>query len=848
MGTDSQQQISLPLILSLNDEAFINAAYQSILGRAPDEDGKRHYLTQLRSGISKLEILGQFTSSQEGKNVKAIIPGLHKALRQLHLFKTPILGPLLRLLSNAEQSKVIKRLNITENKLYRIEVEHRAYVNELRLEIELLKAKLGNRNTQNQSTVDHARIDHFDDAWYLSQYPDVVTSGQSPQEHYCEHGKKDGRDSHFDAEWYLSQYPDIAAANIDPLTHYTTNGKFEGRYPAFNADWYMEKYSIVLENNMTPKEHYLNIGKPLGYQPAFSPYYSNKNDYTKWINEYDILTPEARTALTLELKSLKKQPLISLVMPVYNTNPNWLKLAIESVTAQIYPHWELCIADDASTNPEIKSILEDYAQKDKRIKVDFREKNGHISAASNSALSLATGEWLALLDHDDILAEHALYWVANAINSNTNSLLFYSDEDKIDENGRRSNPYFKCDWDQDLFYSQNLITHLGVYYTEIVKKISGFRVGYEGSQDHDLALRYIEQIQPEQIHHISKVLYHWRTHAASTAQSSEAKPYAAIAGTKAIAEHFKRTGGKAKVESTPYGYRAIYPLPKKQPLVSLIIPTRNGMDLLKQCIDSIITKTSYKNYEIIIVDNGSDDPHTIGYFNDLAASNKAIIIRDDSPFNYSALNNKAAKRANGEIIGLINNDIEVISPDWLNEMVSHAIRPEVGCVGAKLLYPDNTVQHAGVILGIGGVAGHQFKGAKRADSGYFSRAQLIQSLSAVTAACLLIRKSIFNEVSGLDEVNLGVAFNDVDFCIRVREAGYRNIWTPYAELYHHESASRGYENTPEKLARFNREVKYMLKKWGGLLDKDPAYNPNLTLNDEQYSLAWPPRTHKQELQ
>jgi GT2 family glycosyltransferase len=439
---------------------------------------------------------------------------------------------------------------------------------------------------------------------------------------------------------------------------------------------------------------------------------------------------------------------------------------------------------------------------------------------------LVTGEFIALFDHDDLLPEHALFCVAETILANPNVGIIYSDEDKISESGIRIDPYFKCDWNPDLFYSHNMISHLGVYRSDIFHEIGGFRVGYEGSQDYDLALRFIEQINPDQIKHIPHVLYHWRIHADSTAAVVGSKPYALKAAAKALQDHFDRYAITANVEQlTDMGdYRVNYALPENPPLVSLIIPTRNGYTLLRQCVESILSKTTYPNYEILIIDNGSDDLILLNYIKELTWRNGEIrIIRDGSPFNFSALNNSAAQLAKGDIIGLINNDIEVITPDWLTEMVSLAIQPGVGCVGARLWYPDDTLQHAGVILGIGGVAGHSHLKFPKGRLGYIRRAALRQSFSALTAACLLVRKSVFEQVGGLNETNLTVAFNDVDFCLRVREAGFRNIWTPFAELYHHESATRGQEDTPEKKIRFMNETLYMQQRWGDHLLNDPAY-------------------------
>lgn len=573
---------------------------------------------------------------------------------------------------------------------------------------------------------------------------------------------------------------------------------------------------------------------------------SDHNGYAKWIDSYDTLDAAARARLEVLAKALPLRPIISVVMPTYNPDPTWLDAAINSVRQQLYPHWELCIADDASTNPAVRTVLERYAREDSRIKIIFREQNGHISAASNSALSLVTGDWVALLDHDDLLSEHALFWVAEAINSHPDAALFYSDEDKVDETGRRFDPYFKCDWNLDLFYSHNLITHLGVYRSEQVRAIGGFRPGLEGAQDYDLALRYIEHIRPNQIHHIPRVLYHWRAHAASTAQSSDAKPYAMQAGERALNEHLQRCNIAASAELSGHGYRLRYALPTPLPLVSLIIPTRNGLALIRTCVDSILNKTDYANYEILIVDNGSDDPATLAYFDHLRKDSRVRIIRDDGPFNYSALNNAAASIAKGEVLGLLNNDLEVITKEWLTEMVSLALQPAIGAVGARLWYPDDRLQHGGVILGIGGVAGHAHKGFPKGHPGYLGRASLISGFSAVTAACLVVRKEIFTSVGGLDEIDLKVACNDIDFCLRVRAAGYRNVWTPYAELYHHESATRGYEDTPEKIARLAAESAVMQARWGELLANDPAYSPNLTLDHEDFSLAWPPRVFERD--
>ncbi|EDN71029.1 glycosyl transferase, group 2 family protein [Beggiatoa sp. PS] len=556
------------------------------------------------------------------------------------------------------------------------------------------------------------------------------------------------------------------------------------------------------------------------------------------------MTAKMLTSMQERIEQWPIKPIISIVMPTYNSEEKWLREAIESVQQQIYPHWELCIADDASTQPHIRGILEEYAGRDSRIKVQFRTENGHISAASNTALEMVTGEVITFLDHDDKLARAALFWVANAIIEHPDIMLWYSDEDKLNQNGERVDPYFKPDWNPDLFLSHNYITHLIIYRTHLLKKIEGFREGYEGAQDYDLALRAIEQIKPEQISHIPRVLYHWRVTSGSTALHGTEKPYAIIAAQRAISEHFARTGIEVRITESsllPGAIRAQYQLPTNPPLVTLIIPTYNGIEVLRVCIESVLSKTDYPNFEILIVNNNSDDPATLAYFRQLEANGQARVFDYPHPFNYPAINNAGVEQANGELICLLNNDIEVISPDWLTEMVSHALRPEIGAVGARLWYPDDRLQHGGVIVGLGGVAGHSHKYLARHHLGYFGRIALIQNLSAVTAACLVMRKEIYLAVGGLDAENLAVAFNDVDFCLRIKEAGWRILWTPYAEMYHHESASRGVENTPEKIKRFQSECIYMKKRWGEGLLKDPAYSPNLTLDTEDFAYAWPPR-------
>ena len=561
--------------------------------------------------------------------------------------------------------------------------------------------------------------------------------------------------------------------------------------------------------------------------------------YEDWIERAE--KPEFSLAkIVARQRGFKFAPLISVIMPTYETPEPLLRRAIESVLAQSYPNWELCIADDASTRPHVRAVLEEYARRDPRIKAAFRAENGHISAASNSALAIATGDYVALLDHDDELAPHALHFVVDAINAHPAAEVVYTDEDKVDEHGNRSSPLFKPDWNPDLFLSQNYVSHLGVYRRRLLEAIGGFRVGFEGSQDHDLLLRCLPRIDARHIIHVPRVLYHWRILEGSTAFDSGQKGYAAGAGMRALQDYFKgREQPDVTVEPglAPNSYRVRYPIPSPEPLVSLLVPTRDKLEFLEPCVRSILTRSNYRNLEILILDNGSVEPATLDFLDRVRKEDARVrVVPWRERFNFSAINNYGVRQARGALIGLINNDTEVISDGWLTEMASHALRPEIGCVGAKLYYRDGTIQHAGVITGLGGVAGHSHKYFPREAPGYFYRLKLIQNLSAVTGACMVVRKSVYEEVGGLDEIGLGIAFNDVDFCLKVREAGYRNLWTPYAELYHYESKSRGTEDTPDRVERFNGEALFMQKKWKDQLARDPCYSPNLTLAREDFSL------------
>lgn len=570
---------------------------------------------------------------------------------------------------------------------------------------------------------------------------------------------------------------------------------------------------------------------------------TRRDDYTKWVAEFDTPTPETRAGLRRQIRLLQRMPLISVILPVYNPDLGFLEAAVDSVRRQIYERWELCVADDASTDPSVRPFLEKVAAADARIKVTFRNRNGHISACSNSALELATGEWCALLDHDDAFAEDALARVAVEIGRHPDAGLIYSDEDKIDEAGVRSNPFFKPDWNPELFLAQNYINHLGCYRADLLREVGGFREGFEGSQDYDLALRCVERLRPEQVRHIPRILYHWRMIGGSLAAIPDAKPYAREAARRAIAEHGTRREMPGTVVACPENnesHRFIHALANPAPLVSILIPTRDQVALLRRCVESIRNRTDYQPFEIIVIDNGSEEPETLRFFHEMKSEPSVRVLDDRGGFNYSRLNNRAAGEARGDILLFLNNDTEVEERGWLTEMVSHAAREEVGAVGARLWYPDGTLQHGGVILGLGGVAGHAFPHIPRQHPGYFNRAVLQQNCSAVTGACMAVRKRVFEELGGFDEPNLGVTFNDIDFCLRLIQRGYRIVWTPYANLIHHESASRGHQRTREEQVEFERAVDYMHATWGRELLRDPFYNPNLSLNPPGFELAFPP--------
>ena len=529
-------------------------------------------------------------------------------------------------------------------------------------------------------------------------------------------------------------------------------------------------------------------------------------------------------------------PCFSIAVPLYQTKEKYLREMIESVQAQTYTNWELCLADGSGREHSLQPVVGEYIAKDKRIKYCLLDSNEGIAGNTNEALKMADGDFVVLTDHDDLLSPEALYQCAKAVQKESQTDVIYSDEDKVDMSGKIFfEPHFKSDYNIDLLCTMNYICHLFVVRKDVMEQAGLFESCYDGAQDHDFILRCTEKA--EHIVHIPKVLYHWRCHAQSTSENPESKLYAFENGCKAVKAHYDRIGIPAEVEQGPfYGMYRTHYLWKAQPLVSILIPNKDHAADLKKCMDSIEEKSTYRNFEFIIVENNSTEEETFAYYKEIEKRDDVRVLYYKGEFNYSRINNFGAREANGEYVLLLNNDTEMIEPDSIKEMLDVCMRPDVGIVGAKLIFEDNTIQHAGVIIGFGGVAGHAFIGQDRDDNGYFSRIISVQDLSAVTAACLMVRRSVFDEVEGLNE-DFKVAFNDIDFCLKVRKAGYLVVYNPYAQFYHYESKSRGQEDSADKVARFQQEIGLFGERWGELLENgDPYYNPNLTLDKADFSL------------
>ena len=532
------------------------------------------------------------------------------------------------------------------------------------------------------------------------------------------------------------------------------------------------------------------------------------------------------------------QPKISIVIPLYKTPLNYLDELIQSIKAQTYSNWELCLSDGSGDDSPLTSVLKKYEENDKRIKVVYNTQALQISENTNAAIKIATGDFVAFADHDDLVAPNALYECVYELNRDQSIDVLYTDEDKIDMAGKEHfMPHFKPDFNIDMLCSVNYICHLFVVKREILQQVGMLNSKFDGAQDYDFVLRCVEVAS--NIKHIPKILYHWRAHKDSTAENPESKNYAFEAGARAIQAHYDRVGIDATVEQTIYKgiYRSKYVLQDK-PLISIVIPNKDHIEDLNKCITAIEEKSSYKNYEFIIVENNSTDEKTFEYYKILEEEcpRAKVVFWKEQGFNYPAINNYGVEHAKGEYILFLNNDTEIVNEDCLEELLGYCMRDDVGAVGARLYYEDGTIQHAGVIVGLGGIAGHTFVGYPHGALGYFGRIQMAQDYSAVTAACMMVKKSVFDEVKGFDE-RYAVAFNDVDLCMKIREAGYLIVYNPYAELNHYESKSRGYEDTEEKVQRFNSEIMLFKTRWSEFLEKgDPYYSPNMTLDKSDFSL------------
>ena len=594
--------------------------------------------------------------------------------------------------------------------------------------------------------------------------------------------------------------------------------------------------------------HYLKKIKPYNIQKGFR-YLKHYGLKEFWIRLCERMEPEevpygpwfekhrpSESELEKQReKNWKETPVFSIVVPAYRTPVLFLEQMIESVRSQTYPFWELCIANASPEDEQMAEVLQRYVQMDQRIHVKNLDKNLGIAENTNEAFSMASGTFVGLLDHDDLLAPQALYRMMERLEEKEIDV-FYTDEDKVTTDlAEHFQPHFKPDFNLDLLRSNNYITHFFVARTELVRNVGGFRREYDGAQDYDFIFRCVEQAG--EICHIPEILYHWRTHKESTSDNPVSKMYAFEAGKRAIEGNLERCGVQAVVSHTKdLGfYQVEYPV-QGSPLVSVLIPNKDQKESLKKCLDSVFEKTTYSNYEIIIIENNSTESETFAYYRELQKRSNVKVITWKEGFNYSAINNFGEKEASGDYLLFLNNDVEVINPRWMEEMLGNCQRPEVGITGAKLYYPDDTIQHAGTIIGIGGIAGHAFLNMPRSRTGYLHKASIQMNLSAVTAACMMMKRSVFEQIGGFEE-KLTVAFNDVDLCLRTVQAGYLVVYNPKVELYHYESKSRGSEDNEEKVRRFQREIEFMRSRWITILKEgDPNYNKNLTLSKWNYSL------------
>ena len=663
----------------------------------------------------------------------------------------------------------------------------------------------------------------FHCSWYLQENPDVRAAGINPLEHYVRHGIREGRQpcELFQPFWYLDQYRDVARTGMDPLLHFVKHGAAEGRNPSpfFDTGWYLNRYPDVRRSGANPLEHYLRRGRIEGREPR-PPRRNALSGYDAWRANHEALETPSLLALERSIVAFRWRPRFSIVVPTFNTPEYALLAFLDSVKKQVYPDWELCIADDASTEPHVRKILSDYAYADARIRVRYRAINGHISEATNSALELATGDYMCLMDHDDEIAPNALYEFAIKLNENPDYDFIYSDEDKVTPNGRRYEPFFKPDWSPEMLEACMYTAHFGCYRMSLVRKIGGLKNEFNGAQDYDFVLRFTEHVH--KVAHVAKILYHWRAVPGSTATSMDRKDYVIEAAVRALEGRVMRTGQLKWVR--PNHYKGCFDVRRAidgAPKISILIPSAGRdsevrgktTDLLVNCIEKIVRLSTYTNYEIIIIHNGDLRATTV---RQLAGRQICLVQYDEPIFNFSKKLNLGARRATGEYLITLNDDIEVISPDWIEAMLSIGQNPQVGVVGSKLYFEDDTIQHVGVAFW-DGLPDHIRRGFVHDDPGYFYSNVGQRNYLAVTGACALTRRSLFDSVGGYDE-DFAINYNDVDYCLKIYQKGLRIVFAPQAELFHFESRSRARSVSDEEIGLFRA-------RWVDLVKRDPYYSP-----------------------
>ena len=657
----------------------------------------------------------------------------------------------------------------------------------------------------------------FITSWYLECNPDVRDSGASPLIHFIDKGALEGRSPgpDFDSAYYLAKYPDVKAVGVNPLAHYLTTGAQEGR----DIGAGMSKLA-TLKLLLPTKMH---------------RFFEQRDPYDVWV-EVNQLTTSATTDLLEALQQRAgRLPTISLITPVYNTPAPLLRDMVNSVLCQLYENWELCLVDDASPSAHIRPLLEELAGSDRRVKVRHLARNGGMSIATNAAVEIATGEIIAFLDHDDLITADCVGELALYYADHPNADIVYSDDDKIDLTGRRFAPQFKPDWAPTLLLSYMYFSHIFSVRRSLFVELDGFRKHFDGAQDFDFALRATERAR--EVGHIPRVLYHWRVTPGSTAASADAKPESMEAGRRAVEETAaRRRLGALRVVHPDWAKAAKVGMFEIEfsddgPSVSIVIPTLNQLQYIKPCIESL-DRTTYRNFTVLVADNDSDDPETLHYLDEVAARRNHRVVRignEGGSFNFAALVNKAARHASSEYILLLNNDVEVVEPRWLSQMVGYARMQGVGAVGARLYFADQTIQHAGIVHGLcDGLVGHAFRHAPPHDFGYMGFIRTAREYSAVTAACMLTPRRLFTEVGGFGEKDFAVAYNDVDYGYRLVDAGWRCIYCPTAELFHYEGKSRSKIDHPLEVAALRRRYGRWNDRW---------YNPNLSLENESFEPA-----------